>query len=457
VNLFEYDATPVVSGCTPNHGSILGGDAVTISGANFEPDDVITFNGVLATSIVFVNAGSMTCVTPPNPAILCIVQVVDEGNVVGGASLFTYTTVVLATPTLTGVLPPSGPTLGGTLMRLTGTNLVSGALAFIGGILCSNINVVSSTEITCVSPQLLPGVYNVTVMNIDNQAATLTQSYTAIAAPQILSITPSSGSSQGGQTVVLTGNFFSPGSTVLFGGVASPSVTYVSSSQLNVVTPAGTGVVSITVIGPDGQQFVYANGYSYSTLYRYESLIRYSNGQAAAGVTVSVTDSTGLAATVYSDASGTPLTTAITTDGHGMLFFYSASGFYAVTVNTNPVQVYTNQALGVGLTPALFRKDLWFHSPTGQALSGVQVFICTQPANTTAPIPPPRTHPVPWGGPNPLATIYLDPQGAQGSVQQPLVTDGFGYCGFYVVPGMYTIVVMQGKNIILVLPDQQVE
>src|ERR1035437_5129082 len=139
VNLFEYDATPVVVSASPNHGSIIGGDAVTISGSSFEPDDQITFNGVPATNVVFNSSVSLSCTSPANPSGLCIVQVIDQDSLVGGASLFTYTSVVLPAPTLTGVLPPSGPTLGGSLMRLSGTNLVSGAQVTVGGVLATNV------------------------------------------------------------------------------------------------------------------------------------------------------------------------------------------------------------------------------------------------------------------------------------------------------------------------------
>jgi hypothetical protein len=50
-----------------------------------------------------------------------------------------------------------------------------------------------------------------------------------------------------GATVTLTGTGFTPFSRVLFGTVAAASVNFVSSTQLSVVVPAGSGVVTVAV------------------------------------------------------------------------------------------------------------------------------------------------------------------------------------------------------------------
>jgi hypothetical protein len=89
------------------------------------------------------------------------------------------------------------------------------------------------------------------------------------------------------------------------------------------------------------------------------------------------------------------------------------------------------------------RDDRWITDAQGRALAGVQVYWCTQPANTST-IPP-----------SPLATVYSDTEGDV--TTQPAISDGFGHAFTYINNGiLYTIVLIHplfGPNPI-VLPDQ---
>src|ERR1700676_677191 len=81
-----------------------------------------------------------------------------------------------------------------------------------------------------------------------------------------------------------------------------------------------------------------------------------------------------------------------------------------------------------------FRSDGWVKSVLGNAIAGAQIYVCTQPADTSF-LPP-----------IPLATVFSDPAGVS-PVTQPIITDGFGHYDFYAASGIpYTIVVVnQGK------------
>jgi hypothetical protein len=103
--------------------------------------------------------------------------------------------------------------------------------------------------------------------------------------------------------------------------------------------------------------------------------------------------------------------------------------------------------------PAFFRSDGWVKSAIGPAVPGAQVFVCTQPANTTKPVPPRNSPPITNWTPTPLATIYSDAAGLE-PITQPIVTDGFGHYDFYALPGVYTIVVMLNGNVQQVYGDQ---
>lgn len=76
---------------------------------------------------------------------------------------------------------------------------------------------------------------------------------------------------------------------------------------------------------------------------------------------------------------------------------------------------------------SIARRDDWLTDAQGRALSGAQVFYCTQPA-TTSPLPP-----------SPLATIYSNITGTPEA--NPQLTDGFGHAVAYANDSvLYTIV-----------------
>ncbi len=93
---------------------------------------------------------------------------------------------------------------------------------------------------------------------------TITFDATGIApAPVISSLTPNSGPTAGGETVVIAGQNFQSGATVFFGTTSATSVAFISSTSLSVVAPAlGAGTVSVTVTNPDGQSSVFPGAFT---------------------------------------------------------------------------------------------------------------------------------------------------------------------------------------------------
>lgn len=61
----------------------------------------------------------------------------------------------------------------------------------------------------------------------------------------VTAVTPNSGSLIGGNTVIIRGTGFDPGATVMFGNQPGTNVTFVSSTELTAVAPAGTGTVDV--------------------------------------------------------------------------------------------------------------------------------------------------------------------------------------------------------------------
>src|SRR6185503_8249721 len=84
-------------------------------------------------------------------------------------------------------------------------------------------------------------------------------------APEVISISPNSGSTSGGTSVTITGTGFSAGATVTLGGTAATNVSVVSSVSITATTPAhAAGAVDVVVTNSDGQDDTLSNGFTYS-------------------------------------------------------------------------------------------------------------------------------------------------------------------------------------------------
>ncbi len=83
-------------------------------------------------------------------------------------------------------------------------------------------------------------------------------------APTVGSVSPNSGSSNGGSTVTITGNNFASGSSVTFGGTSASKVTVVNSSSITATIPAhAAGLVNVVVSDSNGSGTL-SNGFTYT-------------------------------------------------------------------------------------------------------------------------------------------------------------------------------------------------
>ena len=90
---------------------------------------------------------------------------------------------------------------------------------------------------------------------------------------------------------------------------------------------------------------------------------------------------------------------------------------------------------------SLYRRDDWCTDALGNALAGVSLWVCTQPADTES------------SPPSPLAQIFSDPAGAD-PITQPILSDGLGHTFFYVAQGTYTLVFDSAQVQENILTDQ---
>lgn len=86
--------------------------------------------------------------------------------------------------------------------------------------------------------------------------------------PVVISVSPSSGPTNGGTVVTITGTGFASGANVTFGGTAATGVAVASSSSITATTPAhSVGAVDLVVTNPDGKSGRLANGFTYEVIF----------------------------------------------------------------------------------------------------------------------------------------------------------------------------------------------
>ena len=149
----------------------------------------------------------------------------------------TYTTqlnltvTVAVAPTVTAILPVSGPLAGATAVTITGTGFITGATVTIGGTAATSVVVVGATSITAITPAGTAGAKNV-VVTTTGGTGTLTGGFTYVAVPTVTAIAPASGTTAGGTAVTITGTNFVTGATVTIGGASATSVVVVGATSI---------------------------------------------------------------------------------------------------------------------------------------------------------------------------------------------------------------------------------
>jgi hypothetical protein len=175
-------------------------------------------------------------------------------NDTGAADIFPLP----APPTLTSVSPKTGSTAGGTVVTLTGTNFTGATSVIFGGAPATKVKVVNATTITCKIPSRIVGPVNVMVttsggVNASNTRFTYVAPPSSQSPPTLTSVSPSTGSTAGGNVVTITGTNFTGATNVTFGGIAATSVRNVTATSITCNTPArAAGPASVLVTTPGG-------------------------------------------------------------------------------------------------------------------------------------------------------------------------------------------------------------
>jgi thermitase len=171
-------------------------------------------------------------------------------------------------PVATGINPSSRPAGSGAFsLTVSGSGFLSGAVVRWNGA-ARPTTVTSSTQIVAAIPVadlVSSGAARVTVTNPDgNASATAFTFAITTSPPRPTGIAPNAGSTKGGTTVSISGDYFQSGASMTIGGVAA-TVQSVTGTTIVAVTPAHAGgTVNVVVTNPDGQAATLANAYTYA-------------------------------------------------------------------------------------------------------------------------------------------------------------------------------------------------
>lgn len=260
---------PRIDSVSDSDGSIMGGLTLVIQGDSFapsSPSNIGVYIGSLSCDITFYNYTYIECTTPSTSwygAQSLRVQVNSLWAV--GGSTFTYSEA--QTPNISSWMPETVSGSGTTGMTFTGSQLSSTAddiSITIGGKACS-ITAAGESEIECDVEAVPVGTRDV-LINIAGKG--LAQFFygndTVQSEANIFSVSPSDGSTQGGQSVNISGNGFVDGATAVTIDGSSCVIQSISLSEIQCITPANSAGTYDLVVVSDGVTYD-AEDYVYSS------------------------------------------------------------------------------------------------------------------------------------------------------------------------------------------------
>jgi hypothetical protein len=265
--VFTVNNAPTATSTNPSsRAQGTSNQTVAIKGTNFESGAGLaaSFSGtgitVNSTSFVSSTEVSANVTIAPNASIGARNVTVTNPDTTSatGTGIFT----VSAAPTVGSTSPSSrGQGASKQTVAIKGTGFATGAsVSFGAGVTVESTTVVSSTELSSkvsIESAASPGVRTVTVTNADGGVGSLVGGFTVISAPNVTSISPSSGDRGGSESVAIKGSGFLSGATSSFGsGIVVNSTTFKSSTELiasiTIEPGASLGSHIVTETNPDG-------------------------------------------------------------------------------------------------------------------------------------------------------------------------------------------------------------
>ena len=244
---------PAITGMNPTHGPEAGGTVVTITGTDFTAGSTVSVDGgaAITPDSIATDGLSLTFTTPAHaPGAVPVTVTTTAGT--SAPNTFTFDAATATALAITGMSPTNGPETGGTVVTITGTGFATGSTVSVdgGAAITPDSIATDGLSLTFTTPAHAPGAVPVTVTTTAGTSAPSTFTFDAVSGgTKIDEVTPDTGPTTGGTTVTIIGSCFTGATGVFFGTTAATSFTVISDTEIRAVSPAGTGIVDITVVG----------------------------------------------------------------------------------------------------------------------------------------------------------------------------------------------------------------
>lgn len=239
------DDDPVtITSIEPTEGPVSGLVDVMVRGTGFRDGLEILFGESPAIDVFVISPAIAVALTPPRPAGRVDVTVMHprangEPGVLPSAYRYFDTIAV------DRVDPAEGPVEGGLAVAVHGRGFTPDTRAFVDGRPLLSQSYIDTTLIRGVLPEGRFGAVDVHAVGF-NGAAELEDAFTYLAAPRLDALSPPAGVV--GERVTLWGEAFADGAVVTFGGNPAEVLAVGRDGRtLDVVAPAGTGLVDVAV------------------------------------------------------------------------------------------------------------------------------------------------------------------------------------------------------------------
>jgi len=266
-------------------------------------------------------------------------------------------------PTVGGVMPSSGSSVGGELVTITGSDFRAGSRVVLGDRVYvdgepGGATVVDPSTITLTTAATALGTHDVVVIDPTGVEGRLASAFQVADLPTIATVFPNTGAAAGGTFVVVRGSNFAAGVELRIDGVLQSQVTLDSPTRLTVTTDAGVaGAQVLEVRNADGGLAQAAYVYVPQGDPSLTQLVP-ATGETAGGESITLTGSNFTASTTVrfdvdpdTGAGGVPATAVTLVDPSTLSVETPAFGSGAGTVSVMVTEPMTGQA---SVLPAAF-------------------------------------------------------------------------------------------------------
>lgn len=280
---FTYFARLAPGHVEPATGPTRGGMPVTLTGAGFTDDTLVSVGGRLGIAIDVVSSTRIDFVLPPGVAGDADVRVTNEHGSEVLARAFTY----YDEPAIDAIVPAAGGVAGDYLVELRGSGFTPDLTVRFGPVAAS-IEYVDASLVRVRVPAGAPGPVDVSASSARG-GDTLLSGFRYVADPSgsldVQAVVPSSGSASGGYLATIAGPGVHRATGASF-GTAAATIVQASPGALVVTVPPGTGLVGVTVDTAD-ESATLEGAFEYRPVLAVSGVVP-SRGQVAGGETVRV-------------------------------------------------------------------------------------------------------------------------------------------------------------------------